>query len=55
MAQAKSGEKVTLEELMVSTLAMADATVKLLVSKGVFTDDEFNAQLSAERAITWQC
>jgi len=35
---------------MVSTLAMADATVKLLIAKGVFTDEEFKAQLSTERA-----
>jgi hypothetical protein len=41
---------VTLEELMVSTLAMADAMAKLLIAKGVFTEEEFKAQLSAERA-----
>ena len=49
MAETKS-DKVTLEELMVSTLATADATVKLLIAKGVFTNDEFTTQLSAERA-----
>jgi hypothetical protein len=38
-------EKISLEQLMVSTLAMTDATVKLLIAKGVFTDDEFKAQL----------
>lgn len=43
-------DKVTLEELIVSTLAMTDATVKLLIAKGVFTDDDFKAQLSTERA-----
>jgi hypothetical protein len=43
-------EKISLEELMVSTLAMTDATVKLLIAKGVFTDDEFKAKLSTERA-----
>ena len=43
-------EKISLEELMVSTLAMTDATVKLLIAKGVFADDEFKAQLSTERA-----
>jgi hypothetical protein len=42
--------KVTLEELMVTNLAMADATAKLLVKKGVFTEEEFAAQLGAERA-----
>jgi hypothetical protein len=34
---------------MVSTLPMTDATVKLLIAKGVCTDDEFKAQLSSER------
>jgi hypothetical protein len=35
---------------VVSNLAMADATAKLLIAKGVFTDEEFKAQLSTERA-----
>jgi hypothetical protein len=35
---------------MLSTLAMADATVKLLIQKGVFTDEEFKTKLGAERA-----
>jgi len=35
---------------MVSTLAMTDALAKLLVAKGIITDDEFKAQLGAERA-----
>jgi hypothetical protein len=38
------------EELMVSTLAMTDAAIKLLIEKGVFTDAEFKAQLETERA-----
>jgi hypothetical protein len=42
-------EKVTLEELVVSTLAMMDALAKLLISKGIITDDEFRAQLGLER------
>ncbi len=50
MADGTQKKPVTLEELMVSTLAVADATVKLLIAKGVFTDDEFKAQLGAERA-----
>jgi hypothetical protein len=36
-------EKVTQEELMVSTLAMTDAAPKLLIAKGVITDAEFKA------------
>ena len=43
-------EKVTLEELIVSTLAMTDSLAKLCIAKGLFTDDEFKAQLEAERA-----
>lgn len=36
---------------MVNTLAMTHALAKLLIAKGVITDAEFKAQLSAERAI----
>jgi hypothetical protein len=43
-------KKISLEELMVSTLAMTDALAKLLIQKGVITDEEFKAQLSTERA-----
>jgi hypothetical protein len=32
---------VSLQELMVSTLAMMDAAVKLLIEKGVFSEAEF--------------
>ena len=42
--------QVTLEELMVSTLAMTDALAKLLIAKGIITDEEFKTQLSAEWA-----
>ena len=38
MADETKKETVTLNELMVSTLAMSDATVKLLIEKSVFTD-----------------
>jgi len=34
-------DKVTLEELVVSTLATTDALAKLLIAKGIITDDEF--------------
>jgi hypothetical protein len=44
MAEEPKAEKISLEELlMVSTLAMTDATVKLLIAKGVFTDDEIQS------------
>ena len=50
MADQEPKKTVSLEELMVSTLAMTDALSKLLIAKGVITDDEFKTQLSAERA-----
>jgi len=50
MADESKKDTVTLQELMVSTLAMTDAAVKLLIKKGVFTDEEFTTQLGAERA-----
>jgi transcription initiation factor IIE alpha subunit len=50
MADETAKQTVSLEELMVSTLAMTDAAVKLLIAKGVFTDDEFKSQLGAEKA-----
>jgi hypothetical protein len=50
MAQDDQSRKVTMEELTVSTLAMADALSKLLIAKGINTDDEFRTQLQAERA-----
>jgi hypothetical protein len=50
MADEPKSDRVTLEELMVSTLAMTDAAVKLLIQKGIITDAEFKAQLSTERA-----
>ena len=50
MADEPKKETVTLEELVVSTLAMTDAAVKLLNEKGVFTDTEFKAKLETKRA-----
>jgi hypothetical protein len=41
---------VTLEELMVSTLAMVDAVTKLLIEKGVISEEEFREKLMEERA-----
>jgi hypothetical protein len=49
MADETKKETVTLNELMVSTLAMTDAAVKL-IEKGIFTDTEFKAKLETERA-----
>ena len=51
MAEIDKGKPVSLEELMVSTLAMTDALAKLLIEKGVITDAEFKQKLLEERAI----
>ncbi len=40
---------VTMEELLVSSLATADALAKLLINKGLITQFEFMQKLSAER------
>jgi hypothetical protein len=50
MADENQEKKISLEELIVSTLAMTDALAKLLIEKGIITDAEFKAQLSTERA-----
>ncbi len=41
---------VTMQELLVSSLATADALAKLLIEKGLITEAEFMKKLSAERA-----
>jgi hypothetical protein len=41
---------VTMEELLVSSLAQTDALAKLLIEKGLITQDEFMQKLSEERA-----
>ena len=47
MAELDKKDPVSLTELMVSTLAMADAVTKLLIEKGA----EFKEKLLQERAI----
>jgi len=42
---------VTMEELLVSSLATADALAKLLIEKGLITQAEFTKQLSTDRAV----
>ena len=51
MAELESGKPVSLEELMVSTLAMTDALAKLLIEKGIITDAEFKQKLLEQRAV----
>jgi hypothetical protein len=43
------GKTVSLQELMVSTLAMVDAVTKLLI-EGVISEEEFREKLMEERA-----
>ena len=50
MAKIDGNKTVTLQELMVSTLAMVDAITKLLIAKGIISEEEFKEKLSEERA-----
>jgi len=50
MATQDKAGTVGLEELLVTTLAQADALTKLLIEKGLVTEAEFTEKLSAERA-----
>ena len=50
MAKLDKSETVTLQELLVTSLAQTDAVAKLLIEKGVITQDEFMEKIKAERA-----
>jgi len=50
MATVDNQGVVTMQELVVSSLAQSDALAKLLIEKGIITMDEFMQKLSAERA-----
>jgi hypothetical protein len=50
MTDLDKGKTVSLQELMVSTLAMVDAVTKLLIKKGVISEEEFREKLMEERA-----
>ncbi len=41
---------VTVEELLVSSLAQTDALAKLLIDKGIITQQEFLQKIAEERA-----
>ena len=43
MADKTKSDRVALEELIVSTLAMTDILAKLMIAKGVSTEAEFKA------------
>jgi hypothetical protein len=51
MAELDKGKPVSLQELVLTTLAMADAVTKLLIEKGVITEAEFKQKLLEERAV----
>ena len=53
MANLDKSETVTLQELLVTSLAQTDAVAKLLIEKGVITKDEFMERIKAER-VTYQ-
>ncbi len=49
MTDLDKGKTVSLQELMVSTLAMVDAVTKLLIEKGIISEEEFREKLMEER------
>ncbi len=51
MEQPDKPQPVTLEELLVASLAQTDVLAKLLIDKGIITREEYVAKLSAERAL----
>ncbi len=51
MAELDKQEMVTMQELIASSLAQTDALTKLLIEKGIITQEEFMVKLSDERAV----
>ena len=50
VAKANKSDAVEFEELLISSLATADALSKLLIEKGLITAEELMQKLAAERA-----
>ena len=50
MPAADKQAPVTIQELLVSSLAQTDALAKLLIEKGIITQPEFMAKIAQERA-----
>ena len=50
MADRQTAAPVTIQELLVSTLAQGDAPAKLLIETGIITQQEFLQKISEERA-----
>ena len=51
MEEPNAGKAVTLEELVVLTLAMVDTVSKILIKNGVISETEFGEKLLEERAV----
>lgn len=51
MAELDEETIVTLEELVVLTLAMVDTVAKILIQKRMITESEFGAKLLEERSM----
>ena len=51
IAELNKQARVTMQELLVSSLVQADALAKLSIDNGVITREEFMKKLSAERAV----
>jgi hypothetical protein len=49
MAESEKGT-VTIQELLISTLAQSDALAKLLIEKGLITNEEYLEKIREERA-----
>jgi hypothetical protein len=49
MAQQDKESRMTLQELLFSSLAQIDALSKLLIEKGIISKEEFLQQISQER------
>jgi len=52
MAKVDKGVTVSLQELVVYSLAQTDALTKLLIEKGLITETEFMQKLSAEEPLS---
>jgi hypothetical protein len=50
MASTDKTQPVTIQELLVSSLAQSDVLAKLLIGKGVITEGELLQKISEERA-----
>jgi hypothetical protein len=50
MTQSSIQSPVTIQELLISSLAQTDALAKLLIEKGLVTREEFMQKISEERA-----